>query len=357
MLDATDRLLHAEQLLQERRLNASREAYNHAEYNGADQGRCAAGRWMIAMLEGRFGDAWQESDAIRFRGGPDPHRFWNGEDLRGARVIVRSLHGFGDAVQMLRYAPMLNAMASEILFEVPPRFVELAQCFDGVNEVITWDEAAPATMPEWDVQLEVMELPYIFRTTLKDLPISTNYVRLPPEIVRRASRAMSFPHTSRQKLRIGLVWTGSDWNPDRSVPFSLIDSFLQNTSGEFWSTEFWNLQVGIAALEASGTNLRDASSECGSGLLALAATIANLDLVITIDTLAAHLAGALGKPAWVLLQHAADWRWMFDRADNPWYPNVRLFRQRRQDDWSSVMQEVQDALKRLLVDHAPGQEI
>ncbi len=91
--------------------------------------------------------------------------------------------------------------------------------------------------------------------------------------------------------------------------------------------------------------MRDATAICGDGLLTLAATIANLDLVITVDTLAAHLAGALGKPAWVMLQHAADWRWMTARDDSPWYPSLRLFRQQRPGDWKSVVEAVRDALE------------
>ena len=91
--------------------------------------------------------AWRESDAIRRRGAPDPHRFWNGEDIRGKRVIVRCLHGFGDAVQFLRYAPALRALAANVMFEVAPRFVELARCFDGVDHVITWGEDAPVNRP------------------------------------------------------------------------------------------------------------------------------------------------------------------------------------------------------------------
>ena len=289
------------------------------------------------MLQGDFEAAWQESDAIRLRGAPDPSRFWDGEDIRGARVIVRSLHGFGDAVQMLRYAPMLQEQAAKVIFEVPPRFVELAQHFVGVEDVTTWRDGASATAPAWDIQVEVTELPYLFRTTTRDLPLADNYLQMPSDAVQRAARAMMRATTSRR--RIGLVWTAGEWNKQRSIPFCLLRFLLREQAAEFWS-----LQGGLAAQDAAGAEIRDATAECGDGLLSLAATIANLDLVITVDTLAAHVAGALGKPVWVLLQHAADWRWMTERSDSPWYPTVRLFRQRRPSNWVSVLEEVQSAL-------------
>jgi hypothetical protein len=295
------------------------------------------------MLGGDFEAAWQESDAIQLRGAPDPHRFWNGNHFRGARVIVRSLHGFGDTVQMLRYAPMLREKASKVIFEVTPRFVELAHHFHGVENVITWGADAPAETPAWDVQVEVTELPYIFRTTVTDLPLSTSYLQLPQQAMQYAANAMARSCAGSRRPRIGMVWAGGDWNPQRSIPFALLEPLLKDQT-----VEFWNLQGGVAAQEAAGAAIRNATAECGDGLLSLAATIANLDLVITVDTLAAHLAGALGKPAWVLLQHAADWRWMTERNDSPWYPKLRLFRQRRARDWTSVFEEVRNSLAKFV---------
>ncbi len=294
---------------------------------------------MTFMLQGHFEAAWKESDAIRLRGAPDPHRLWNGEGLRDARVIVRSLHGFGDAVQMLRYAPLLREQASQVAFEAPPRFVELAYLFDGVDDVITWGDGAPPQAPLWDVQIEVMELPYLFRTAITDLPFSTPYMRLPHEAVQHAASAMRRCCDLSKRCRIGMIWAGGDWNPQRSIPFELLEPLLKNDR-----IEFWNIQGGAAAQDAKGARMRDATAECGDGLLRLAATMANLDLVLTVDTFAAHLAGALGIPAWVMLQHAADWRWMTERSDSPWYPTLRLFRQRQPQNWTGVVEDVRNAL-------------
>ena len=291
----------------------------------------SAARWQEAMLAGRFEEAWRESDAIRHRGSPDPHRFWNGEDLHGARVIVRCLHGLGDAVQMLRYAPRLSEIAASVIYEAPPRLLPLMPCFRGVREAVTWGEQTPGEPPAWDVQVEVMELPYVFRTTVEQLPLAVKYLELPERLVRSAARSMG----PKPCTRVGLVWACGEWNPERAVPLPLLGGLLQQRGVEFWS-----LQGGAAAAEAEGLPLRDATDVCGDGLLALAATIANLDLVITPDTLAAHLAGALGKPAWVMLQHAADWRWMQEREDSPWYPTLRLFRQDSPGDWKTVVDNI-----------------
>ena len=335
-VEAAEVLEQAERLLQDRDLAAASAAFDQAEGLGACADRCCGGRWAAAMCRGQFQAAWRESDAIRRRGRPDPHRFWNGEDFRGARVIVRSLHGFGDAVQMLRYAPRLRDVAASVVYEVPPRFVDMARMFCGVDSIVTWGDDAPGEPPAWDVQMEVMELPFIFRTSLCDLPLATHYLRLPAKLVDQAARAMG----RQSKPRIGLVWAGGEWNPRRSIPFNELAPVLQNDS-----LEFWNLQGGIAAGDANGTTIHNATAICGDGLVALAAAIANLDLVITVDTLAAHLAGALGKPAWVMLEHAADWRWMIARNDSPWYPTLRLFRQPHPGDWKGVVATVMEALE------------
>ncbi len=300
--------------------------------NNSTEDQASARRWMHAMQTGDFEGAWRESDAIRLRGADDPHRFWQGEDVRGKRIIVRCLHGFGDTVQMLRYAPALACQAESVLWEVPPRTVELARYFLGVKCVTTWGEEERA----WDAQVEVMELPYLLRTTLQDLPIATSYLSLPEAVLAKTAAAMG------QTLlpRIGLVWAGGDWNPARSIPLALADPLLSLPGVELWS-----LQGGAAAEEAKGTLMRDATAICGAGQLALAGTIANLDLVITVDTLAAHLAGAMGKPVWVMLQAAADWRWMNKRTDSPWYPSMQLFRQPAQGDWEGLVSVVAAALR------------
>ncbi len=328
----------AERLLDERQIREAISAFDVAEQMGADPDRCSAGRWMGAMLLGDFAAAWRESDRIRLRGGADPHRFWRGEEICGRRVIVRCLHGFGDAIQFLRYVPKLRSLADRLIVEVPPRLVELAPMLQGVDEVVTWGEGAPEQPSEFDVQVEVMELPYLFRTTQMELPIAEEYLQLSAHDTNRAAQTMG----RRGLPRVGLVWAAGQWNMDRSISITDMEPIVRSGLAEFWT-----LQGGAAAAQArpwieNGT-VCDAA-ECGEGMLALAAVIANLDLVITVDTLAAHVAGALGVPVWVMLQHAADWRWMSERCDSPWYPKMRLFRQPAQGDWGSVVEKIRAEL-------------
>lgn len=300
----------------------------------AAQDDLAAIRWTIHMLEGDFEAAWKESDAIRARGAFDPHRFWDGEPLDGMRVIVRCLHGLGDAVQFLRYAERLRYAATQLVIEVPPALLDLAPCIRGVEKVVSWGECAPRSPVAWDKQIEAMELPYYFRTTLGDLPVATNYLRISDAVCADAVRAMGIAAGPR----VGLVWAAGEWNRTRSLPFDEVKRLLAVEG-----CEFWNLQGGRAHDEWNVLGDRPAlhdAAECGDGVLVLAAVIAQMDLVITVDTLAAHLAGALGKPAWVLLEHDADWRWMRKRSDCPWYPSLRLFRQRAQGDWQGLMSVV-----------------
>ncbi len=329
-MEADDLLSYAEARLAARDLPAARNALTRAHAAGADLNRVAGALWELEMLAGNFEQAWRQSDALRRRNAPDPHCFWSGEPISGKRVIVRCLHGLGDAVMILRYAPLLRAQASEVIFEVPPRLLPLAQSFIGIDHVITWGESAPASPPAWDVQVEVMELPYLFRTTLADLPIATEYLKLDgkQDLGRRT------------KPRVGIVWSAGDWNPSRSIPVPMLEPLLRNPG-----IEFWNLQGKGNAEEAAYLPLRPLPED---GVLPLARTIAALDLVITVDTLAAHLAGALGRPAWVLLQHAADWRWLDSRRDSPWYPSLELFRQPKPGDWTAVIKRVQQRLDTLM---------
>ena len=330
---AESHLLHAEQLLDGRDQRAL-PAFHYAEQCGADPDSCAAGRWMVHMLAGDFAAAWRESDAIRLRGAPDPNRIWDGKPLEGRRVIVRCLHGFGDAIQFLRYAPRLRGITSSLIVEVPPRLVDFAPCIAGIDRVATWGLHAPAEPVHWDAQIEVMELPYIFRTKLHELPIAEQYVQLPHSNQQRIATLMG----ESDRPRIGLVWAAGDWNPSRSISFPVIEPLTSNQN-----CEFWNLQGGAAHAEwqrlPRSSRLRDIA-EVGDGVMNLACTIAQLDLVITVDTLAAHLAGAMGVPTGLLLQYSADWRWLANGSTSRWYPSLRLFRQPSPGDWHSLIAEV-----------------
>lgn len=331
----------AETLLKMQRVTEALPLFNQAELEGAGADRCAAGRWTCWMLMGRWQLAWEESDRIRARGLPDPHRFWNGSPIEGKRVIVRCLRGYGDAVQYLRYASNIRARAERLIVQVAPAMVTLAKCFPDIDEVITWGEGA-VPEPPWDMQVESAELPYLFRSTAEDLPRPPKLI-LPPPLLRQAKEACSGPGSKAgSKPRIGLVWTSGPWDATRSIPFPSLNPLLE--CGGF---DFWSLQAAADNLQwsrhcpANRGKLRAGGEH---SIEEMAAFAAQMDLVITVDTLAAHVAATLGRPVWLMLKHTADWRWMLGRSDSPWYPTMRLFRQSREGDWHGTVQAVRREL-------------
>jgi len=187
---------------------------------------------------------------------------------------------------------------------------------------------------DWDQQIEVMELPRAFRTTLTNVPAETPYLWIEPRYLAGSRRALG----PWRKPRVGLLWEGGDWNPERNVPFAALRPLLDTHGVEFFS---FQRGAGRERLASSryAKHVRDLSGD-SPNVAYFAADIVNMDLLITVDTMAAHLAGALAKPVWVLLPYEADWRWMLDRRDSPWYPTMRLFRQRIRHDWHWPVEQI-----------------
>ncbi len=335
---STELLERAEALLGSRNLLGALAAFNRAERSGADADRCAGGRWMAHMYAGNFQSAWAQSDVIRARGARDSHRFWDGQAIDGKRLILRCLHGLGDAVQMLRFMPQLQECCANVTLQVPPALLPLATSFSGVREVITWGANARNKEPPWDTQVEVMELPYLLRVSKSDVKVTGKYL----ELSGRGCGSVRERVGCGVHPRVGLVWSASEWDPTRCIPMDCVGK-ITSTPG----IEFWNLQGepahSRASQDAALAGVIDAA-EFGRGLLPLACCIQHMDLILSVDTLAAHLAGAMGKTAWILLQHRADWRWMHERSDSPWYPTLRLWRQPMQGHWASLTDAVCEEL-------------
>jgi hypothetical protein len=302
-----------------------------AEEAGYDPDECAGGRWTGHMLAGQFESAWRESDAIGARGKPDAHRFWDGKPVEGRRVLIRCLHGLGDTLQFIRYVPLVRAMARSVSIEAQPALKLLLQQAEIADQVVTWGEPEPC----WDQQIEIIELPRIFRTTLDSIPSRVPYLD-----VKRISQNRGEYNGSRP-LQVGLVWAGSGYNPARSMCFEEMEPLL-DVSG----IAFSSLQGREARSDLSRWNGRIADLYDDS-VLAMARHVSGLDLVITVDTMMAHLAGATGRRVWTLLPYEGDWRWMLEREDSPWYPTMRLFRQRKPGEWREVIGRVKEELKRL----------
>jgi hypothetical protein len=318
-------LAKAELLLATRQLRSAISSFDQAEHLGADPDHCAGRRWTCHMLAGNYELAWQQSDAIRARAAADEHRVWDGTPLTGQRVMVRSVHGLGDAIQMLRYAPLIRRQASRLTLQLAPPLIELARSITAIDEVLPWAEESP-----YDVQLEITELPYIFRSTPATLPATIPYLYPSATQTKEAQSILG----ATSNTRIGLVWSSSAWDTTRSLPFHLLHPLLEARD----DLDFWCMQPDSTEWNDYCYKSNRPPRRAGNYSVAtFAACMAQMDLVITTDSFAAHIAGALGKPAWVLLKQQADWRWMIERADSPWYPTLRLFRQPTEGNWQALI--------------------
>jgi Flp pilus assembly protein TadD len=276
-----------------------------------------------------------------------PWPMWNGESLAGKSLIVWPEQGFGDILQFCRYAPMLKALGLKTLsIACPPPLAPLFQSLDGVDFVYSLD--GEGTIAQHDYWCFVMSLPHRFGTTAENIPAFMPYLRAPAELVSLWQERLP-----KARLRVGLVWAG---NPRLHTPASnAIDQRRSVTAETFVpilqvpGVTFVSLQKGEGTQEQIGNlplEFRPFDPMDGVKDFAdTAAIIESLDLIIAVDTSVAHLAGALNKPVWLLSRYAACWRWLRGRTDSPWYPSMRLFRQRDAGEWGPVIDEVRDALR------------
>ncbi|MBV8888209.1 MAG: tetratricopeptide repeat protein [Alphaproteobacteria bacterium] len=306
--------------------------------------------WMSHMLCGDFERAWQRSDrdrAERRAGGVTgaawPRHLrpvWDGSALDGRRILVRCFHGLGDTIQFIRYVPLLARRGATVVVEAQPALLPLLSEIDEIARLHPLPEDCDIAGSDYgcDVEVEITELPYAFRTVLTTIPTAVPYLRADPD--RVAALRPRLP--PKRQLAVGLVWAAGEWKPERSLPIGDLFGW-----GAIPEIALFCLQRGPEfarwrAVRKPAMSEALASDDIGDA----AAAIMNLDLVVTVDTMVAHLAGALGRPVWLLLHYAADWRWLLDRADSPWYPTMRLFRQPRPGDWGSVVAAVTAALRR-----------
>lgn len=337
--------LCGEALYRQRRIAEAEAHLARALALGAESDRLVETCWMCAMLAGDFERAWRVSDAVlRRRSGPPPRHLphhlrwvWNGDPLAGQRLLVRCYHGLGDTLQFIRLVPRLAGIARSVAVEAPPALLALLQDMPGIDTLLPLD-AAP---PDFDVEAELMELPHALRLTEASLPREVPYLRVPAAHRVAASELMA---REARRLKVGVVWAAGAWRPERSVPLDLLvplDALPR--------LALVCLQQGPArqAIDAGQGPRFAAAAAATSDILDTAALMMELDLIVTVDTMVAHLAGALGRPVWVMLPFAADWRWQIDRDDSPWYPTMRLFRQKMPGAWEPVVRAVAAQLARI----------
>ena len=284
-------------------------------------------KWIEAMRSGDFAAAWKISDRLLLtRGAEDQFQLprwrqsiWDGSDVAGKRVLVRCYHGLGDTIHFIRYAALLKKIAAEVIVWVQPSLIPLLRDVAGIDRMLPLHDGSPDV--EYDVDIELSELPHLFRTTLENIPAEVPYVFVDPAVL-----------ASDGRMRVGLIWRSGDWDERRSIPFSQVQRLAQVAGVEWHILQREPLAAGwdgnFGVISGGDNPLDDAR------------VMRALDLVISVDTMTAHLAGALGVNTWTLLPTDADWRWMRERSDSPWYPTMRLFRQPAPGRWDLVIDEL-----------------
>ncbi|GAB7523316.1 tetratricopeptide repeat protein [Paraburkholderia sp. 2C] len=299
------------------------------------------------LLLGNFAEGWRkyeyrwiEPGAARARRHAD-RPLWTGRDsIAGKTVLLHAEQGFGDTLQFCRYAGLVEARGASVVLQVPRALRALLSSLRGGHRLVTVDDA----LPTFDFQCPLMSLPLAFNTDLASIPAAVPYLYADPERARAWGERLRARALSG-RLSVGLAWSGNpSHNNDlnRSIAFTTFAPLLA-LGATFVSLHQQVRERDAAALAQSG------AVHFGAELVDFADTAAlieNLDLVISVDTSVVHLAGALGKPVWVVLPRVPDWRWLLSRDDSPWYPSARLFRQDKPGDWPTVIERVAQALAR-----------
>jgi FKBP-type peptidyl-prolyl cis-trans isomerase 2 len=301
---------------------------------------------QLNLLFGNLEDSWKgfewgwqvEGDISRRNFNQPP---WDGSDVSGHTVLLYTDQGFGDTIQFIRYAPLIAQRGARVVIECQAELMSLIQTVEDIQQVIVQGKQ----LPDFDLHCHILSLPDVFKTTLETIPSKIPYIF--PD-TSKVKMWRDLIQTDRTSLRVGLTWSGDPGFKKGQSRSCTIEIFSR--LGQLHDITYYSLQKGETSQQAYNPpqemqliNYTDKISDFAD----TAALIMNLDLVISIDTSVAHLAGALGKKVWTLIPFVPDWRWMLDREDSPWYPTMRLFRQSSPGDWETVMDRVAQALKGL----------
>lgn len=297
------------------------------------------------LLLGDFAAGWPKHEVRWYKSGAKPHAFpqpqWDGQDLNGKSILLHSEQGLGDTIQFVRYASMVKERgAGQVIVFCPEALARLLGTVDGVDQVIS----DPRKLPPVQVQCPLMSLPLAFKTDLSSIPAKVPYLKAD------ADKTLFWRDKLGAGLNVGIVWQGNPKaaaDKGRSPPLSCFADLM-----DMPGVQMISLQKDFGAEQlAQWPQVKSLGKNFDAGpdaFLDTAAVMMHLDLVVTSDTSLAHLAGALGRPVWVVLQANADWRWMLDRGDSPWYPTMRLFRQKVQGDWSEPFARIKSQISELV---------
>ncbi|MFL5284786.1 MAG: hypothetical protein ACJ8AW_28380, partial [Rhodopila sp.] len=297
------------------------------------ESRSRFGRGLVRLELGDMPAAWADHEArleVAGTGGLS-QPLWHGQKrMKRRTILLHAEQGMADTVHFVRYAAMVAKTGARILLQVQRGLGRLCGTAPGVAAAYEESDA----LPDFDLHCPLLSLPAVFATSLATIPANVPYLTA-DEFIRSEWRRALKPW---QKMRVGLVWRSAPSFPSLSMPLGMLAPLLGRDDVECHTLQrILAPEDHAAAAEAAG--LIDHSFAL-SDISQAGALIAEMDLVIAVDSLEAHLAGALGVPAWVMLPHHANWRWLRDREDSPWYPTMRLFRQTHQGDWHAVLEQV-----------------
>ena len=299
---------------------------------------------LLRLLTGDFERGWPKyewrwkSKALALRNRNFSQPLWLGADpIHGKTILLHGEQGLGDTIQFCRYAPLVAARGARVIMEVDESLRDLVSGLAGVSRCVSKGD----TLPEFDLHCPLLSLPLAFGTRLETIPSTTPYLLAPaPAVASWAARL-----AGKARPRIGMVWSGAPRHREdrnRSIALRTLLPLLDVAA------TFVSLQRDVRADDAQLLQERSDILHFGGDLRTFsdtAALISHLDLVVTVDTSVAHLAGALGRPVWILLPFIPDWRWLLDRSDSPWYPTARLFRQAASREWQGVVKHIHAELR------------
>lgn len=298
---------------------------------------------IIYLLQGRYDKGWEKYDSrCKMPGNAQPEvSRWQGEDLAGHRILLFHEQGLGDTIQFIRYAHMVAELGAETIVWVQKPLERLFSMCDNLLTICS-GESIPLDQYNFDFACPLLSLPYVFNTSAETIPQGIPYIHSSCEISTKWHNALDKIDGGKM-YRVGVAWAGNLDNIQgrkRSISFDLFSKLFEGSEVSWVS-----LQVGVGENSLTTSyNFVDLSQELVD-FAETAGVIENLDLVITVDTSVAHLAGAMGKEVWVLLPFAPDFRWLLEKEDSSWYPKMRLFRQNKIGDWQEVLERVKLALR------------
>ncbi|QZZ18835.1 tetratricopeptide repeat protein [Leptothermofonsia sichuanensis E412] len=298
-------------------------------------------RGLLLLTQGDYGQGFAEYE-WRFQTGefpPCPFKqpVWDGADLKGRTLLLHAEQGLGDTIQFIRYAAIAAQRGGRVVLTCHKPLMRLLSSIAGIDQMVPLGYP----LPEFHTYAPLLSLPHILGTTLDTVPAQVPYLHPPRESTVRLNTPPG------AQLKVGIVWSGGNLykrNQVRSCPLTYFQPLLEIPNIAYYSLQKGIPQMDLLELGWQESHIQDLSQQL-TDMAETAAAIAQLDLVITVDTSVAHLAGALGKPVWTLLSYIPDWRWMLHRPDTPWYPTMRLFRQTQPGDWQGVIEQVVQELK------------